>query len=313
MCLAVVCVLAASNTASADIFGSGLNQFTIDFVSISADTNPVVGYGIVNYDYHMATYEISNDQWTKFKAAYGAVKGSPSTAYDTNPIYVGANMPVSMISWYEAAQFVNYLNTSTGHQAAYKFTGTQGTSSYTLAVWSAAEADNGTNLYRNKDAKYFLPTEDEWVKAAYWNGADIKTYATKAGESVTQGDGISGTGWNYYTTQYAAASHGPWAVGSGSQELNGTYDMMGNVWEWMENPSTIGDYETASYRGIRGGSYYLGTDYLTSSYRNTDIPYYEDGNVGFRIASTATPEPATLVLLGLGVMVLSTKSAKRKA
>jgi formylglycine-generating enzyme required for sulfatase activity len=82
------------------------------------------------------------------------------------------------VSWYEAAQFVNWLNTSTGHQAAYKFTGTQGQSDYALDTWSPAEAYGGTNLYRHKDAMYYMPTEDEWVKAAYWNGSSLQTWAT---------------------------------------------------------------------------------------------------------------------------------------
>jgi len=40
--------------------------------------------------------------------------------------------------------------------------------------------------------------------------------------------------------RYATNPAGPWDVGSGSQELNGTYDMMGNVQEWMESPWTSG-------------------------------------------------------------------------
>ena len=170
----------------ADTFGTGGNQFTLDFVPISGATNPTSGYGIVNYDYRMGTYEITNDQWNKFTASLGVpVTGNPSTAYDASFYDWGTgttNVPANNVSWYEAAQFVNWLNTSTGHQAAYKFTGTQGTSNYTFAAWSAAEAAGGTNLYRHKNAYYFLPTEDEWVKAAYWNGTSLQTYATKAGE-----------------------------------------------------------------------------------------------------------------------------------
>ena len=119
----------------------------------------------------------------------------------TSSYFTGTNVPTDSVSWYEAAQFVNWLNTSTGHQAAYKFTGTQGTSDYTFTPWSTTDTGyDASNPYRNKAAMYFLPTEDEWVKAAYWNGTALQTYATKAGESLTQGNGTSGTGWNYYTT-----------------------------------------------------------------------------------------------------------------
>ena len=71
--------------------------------------------------------------------------------------------------------------------------------------------------------------------------------------ALTQGNGTSGTGWNYYNNGYATNPYGPWNVGSGSQELNGTYDMMGNDWEWMESPYSSGDYGTGSSRGLRGG------------------------------------------------------------
>ena len=111
----------------------------------------------------------------------------------------------------------------------------------------------------------YLPTEDEWVKAAYWNGTSLQTYATKPGDSLHQGDRVSGSGWNYYDNGYATDPLGPWAVRSGSEELNGTYDMMGNVWEWMESPHTDPDYGTTSDRGLRGGMYGSYDDNLASS------------------------------------------------
>jgi len=201
----LVSILTLTSGVMADTFGTGDNQFDIDFVSISGATNPTSGYGIVDNDYRMGTYEITNDQWTKFQASLApvVVTGDPSSAYDSSPYWTGTNVPTNEVSWYEAAQFVNWLNTSTGHQAAYKFRGTQGTGDYALATWSAAEADNGTNLYRHKDAFYYLPTEHEWVKAGYWNGTSLQTYATKDGETLHQGDGTSGTGWNYYDGGYA--------------------------------------------------------------------------------------------------------------
>jgi formylglycine-generating enzyme required for sulfatase activity len=301
MILAVAVLLIASGVM-ADTFGTGGNQFTIDFVPISGATNPSSGYGIVDQTFRMGTYEITNDQWNKFKVSLSVtVTGNPSDAYDETFRDWGTgttSVPTNEVSWYEAAQFVNWLNTSTNHQAAYKFTGTQGTGDYTLATWSPAEAAGGTNLYRNKDAFYFLPTEHEWVKAAYWNGTTLQTYATKAGESLTQGDGLSGTGWNYWDNGYATDPLGPWNVGSGSEELNGTYDMMGNVWEWMESPYTSGNYDAGSLRGFRGGYWDVYSYYLAASFRGVHYPASEGNGVGFRVASVPEPGSITLVLSG---------------
>jgi formylglycine-generating enzyme len=311
--LAACAVVLSVSVADADIFGVGTNQFTLSFVPISGATNPTSGYGIVNHDYRMGTYEITNDQWNKFTASLGIPVTGADAGYSTNSYYTGTNVPTDGVSWFEAAQFVNWLNTSTGYQPPYKFTGTQGTDSYTFAAWNSADAGyDASNPYRNKVARYFLPTENEWVKAAYWNGRALQTYATKAGESLTQGNGTSRTGWNYYTTHYATTPYGPWAVGSGSQELNGTYDMMGNDWEWMESPYTSGDYGASSSRGMRGGGWSLNAVSLASSSRYGYPPTIEGGNyLGFRVAG-AVPEPSAITLLTIGAVGLLAYAWRRR-
>ena len=277
----------------ADTFGTGDNQFEIDFVTISGDTNPTSGYGIVNNDYRMGIYEITNSQWISFvNSTARTVTGSPSYAYRYDSHWTGTNLPTSNVSWLEAAQFVNWLNTSTGHQAAYNFTGTQGTEDYTFSVWDVTEAWDGTNLYRHKDAYYFLPTEDEWAKAAYWNGTTFQTYATT-------GDNVPVAGID---SNFESVIGQPWDVGSGSEELNGTYDMMGNLLEWMENPRVSGDYLPNSYRSDRGGYYDHLAPGISSSFRRYAYPDLENYGISFRVASV--PEPATLVLLGLGGLTL---------
>ncbi len=306
--LATAMVVLAADEAMADTFGTGGNQFTIDFVNISGAANPSGGIpagngfiftGVAN-DYRMGTYEITNDQWNKFTASLGVpVTGSPSDAYDESFQDWGTgttDVPANGVSWYEAAQFVNWLNTSTGNQAAYKFTGTQGTGDYTLATWSPAEASGGTNLYRNKAAKYYLPTEHEWVKAAYWNGTSLQNYATKAGDTLFQGNGTNG-GWNYYDGDIGpdGPAEGPWNVGSGSQELNGTYDMMGNVWEWLESPYSDVNYGAVSLRGVRGGVWENYPIAMVASTRIYDDPVDECFSQGFRVASV--PEPGSLAML----------------
>jgi formylglycine-generating enzyme required for sulfatase activity len=223
--LSGVLCLVISSVSFADTFAAGTaNEFSIDFIPISGDTNPTSGYGIVNNDYRMGIYEITNAQWAALRNSLGVpVTGSPSYAYDESPYFTGASVPTTEVSWYEAAQFVNWLNIDAGYDPAYQFTGTQGTGDYTLTVWDGTDTGyDASNPYRNSGAHYFLPTEDEWVKAAYWNGTNLQTWATVGDVTPTQ------AGWNF-DDGYATEPYGPWAVGSGSEELNGTFDMMGNV------------------------------------------------------------------------------------
>jgi formylglycine-generating enzyme required for sulfatase activity len=303
----LVCLFGTFNVTLADTFGTGANQFNIDFVNISGDSGDLgswsagFGYtfsGVNHGDYRMGTYEITNDQWNKFQNSLNVpVTGSPSKAYDGNSYWMGTNIPFNCISWYEAAQFVNWLNTSKGYQAAYKFNGTQGTSNYTFETWQTG--DTGYNPlipYRNSNAFYFLPTEDEWVKAAYWNGTNLQTFATP-GDIMPVEDKDSNYNYEYETK--------PWNVGNGSVELNGTFDIMGNVREWTESPWSSQGHIDERYRCSRGGSYYFNGNNLRSSERTNSDMINESRMDGFRVASV--PEPATLLLLALGGLVLRRK------
>lgn len=310
--LSVITVSLFTGLVFADTFGTGANQFEIDFVSVSGDSNPTSGipagsaytgftFTGVDTDYRIGMFEISNDQWNKFLSAYGTVTGNESSAYDRSSVWTGNDVPVHMISWYEAAQFVNWLNTSTNHSPAYKFTGTKGTNDYTFVPWEIGDVGyEASNPYRNSNAFYFLPTEDEWVKAAYWNRTSLQTYATVGDIAPTQ------SGWNYYDNGYATDPYGPWDVGSGSEELNSTYDMMGNVLEWIESSVYPGNFEN-TYRVVRGGNYDGVGDsdnvsWLGSSIRSGLNPTDEKRQVGFRVASVV-PEPATLSLLVIGAFL----------
>ena len=124
--LMIFSILLYTNIIWADTFGTGDNQFIIDFVTISGDASSANGTYIggnksggfldPGYDYRMGTYEITNYQWDKFMAECGTVIGSQRVRMTKFFLYGywRANQRVS----YEAAQFVNWLN-STGHEAAY--------------------------------------------------------------------------------------------------------------------------------------------------------------------------------------------------
>lgn len=282
--LVVMCVLSVANIASAIV----VQDIDIDFVTIGnagnlgdtrAEANPT-GCGAVGYEYQIGKYEVTNSQWDAFVSAAGAPTGNPSYAYDENAYWNGDNIPTNMVSWYEAAQFCNYLTSGDKSLGAYQL-GTDGS--------ITVDRDSAVSAY---GIVYVIPTEDEWYKAAYYTGSGYSTYANGL-DTIPAAD----DGWNYGAGEY----YSPWAVGTGTVEQNGTFDMMGNVWEWDE---TLID----SLRGIRGGSY--GNDHydLESSIRYGSYPSYEIDSFGFRVASV--PEPATLLLLGLGAVILRKRRAK---
>jgi len=290
----VVCMMAAANFASADTI-RGIN---IDFVTIgnagnAGDTRVMIGgaygWGAVSYDYHISKYEVTNAQWNAFTAAAGAPTNCGR--YDEIAYYTGAQQPTGNVTWYEALQFCNYLTTGDKSQGVYRFSGNNTDPGNFLGInRTAAQATYGMI--------YFLPTVDEWHKAAYYkpDGSGYSLY-TNGLDTIPAAD----NGWNYDGGSYFS----PWNVGTGTQEQNGTFDMTGNIHEWNETMIGYDNYSGPSY-ALRGGSFDASDNSITSLYTWYDRPYNRDRDFGFRIASI--PEPATLLLIGLGGLVLRRKN-----
>ena len=283
-------------SAQADIFGTSGNEFTIDFVHIgnagnAADTT---GYGAVPYDYRVGTYEITEDAITKATAS--------GMANVTAGAFAG-NQPAADINWYEAAAFVNWLNTSKGKAAAYDLAWDG--SAWSMNLWSSGQAwtAGGTNLYRNKDAFYFLPSENEWYKAAYYNpgGSNYFLYPTASSAAPTPvGSGIT-AGTAVYSQEF---DQEPAAVTfAGGLSPYGTMGQGGNVYEWNES-ALGGIYSSPSgTRAVRGGRWTDSERILRSSRRSGFDPTAENFVTGFRVATV--PEPSTYALLymtGAGVL-----------
>jgi formylglycine-generating enzyme required for sulfatase activity len=274
-------------SAQADTFGTSGNEFTIDFVNIgnagnAANTN---GFGAVPYEYRVGTYEITQDAITK------------ATASGMANVAAGAwtgNQPAANISWYEAAAFVNWLNTSTGKTAAYNLTFSGG--SWSMALWSSQQAwtAGGTNLYRNKDAFYFLPDQDEWNKAAYYNPAGSNYFLFPTASDTAPTAVASGT--NAGTAVFDNAASVPATVDSvGAWSPYGTRGQGGNVFDWTESAFDGTNNSASENRALPGGSYQ--TSFATLRYANRVQlpPSSADPTIGFRVASV--PEPSTYALL----------------
>jgi len=242
-----------TTTARADTFGAGADQFTIDFVTIG---NPGNGndagaggglysspYGGMPYVYQMGVTEVSQDWITK------------ATNLGMTSVTAGAwtgSQPAAFMTWFEAAAFVNWLNTSTGHQAAYQLNGTN----TALTLWSSAQAwqAGGENLYRHKDAYYFLPSENEWYKAAYHqNDGVTANYWDYATESNTAPTAVaSGTGAGTAVYNNVTSSPADVAI-SGGLSGYGTRGQNGNVREWQESAFDGINNSSSEPRAFRGG------------------------------------------------------------
>ncbi len=291
-----------SNPAQADTFGTSGNEFTIDFVNIgnagnAADTT---GYGAVPYEYRASTYEITQNAITKATAS--------GMANVTAGAWTG-NQPAADIDWYEAAAFVNFLNTSSGKTVAYDLTFSNG--SWSMALWSSGQAwtAGGTNLYRNKDAFYFLPSENEWYKAAYYNAAGTNYFLYPTASNTVPTAVASGT--NADTAVYQFVSFSPAVVNAaGGLSSYGTMGQGGNIWEMNETAFDGSNNSPSESRALRGGSYPNDATRLVSSYHQATEPLDSAASIGFRVASV--PEPSTYVLLlmaGAGCLLWKRRKA----
>jgi formylglycine-generating enzyme required for sulfatase activity len=210
--------------------------------------------------------------------------------------------PVNYVSWFDAARVSNWLvNGATG-------TSSTETGAYTLSGGQTT----GTAPAVNSGATFYVPTGDQWYKAAYYKGGSTSAgywdYATQsdsaptAVNATTVGTGTSGgaspvTSGNFANYNLAADWNSQdgnvTTVGTnGGASAYGAFDMSGNVSEWNDLTGAAG-----STRGLRGGSWIYDAFDLSSSVRFTGAPSLDNNFIGFRLASpVAVPEPSTWVM-----------------
>jgi len=269
-------------------------------------------FGGVAASYRIATTEVTNAQYVTFLNAVAA--SDPNGLYNTNmgfasrggivrtgafgsfsysvkpdvpdggpdeTNYTYGDKPVVYVSWYDAARFANWVNNGATAGASTE------TGAYTMA--------NGPSVSRNTGSSWFLPTEDQWYKAAYYKGAtnvyyNYPTGSNTAPDNVLPADD-SGNSANYYVSDFTQNPSYPFTtVGAYAQSKSpyGTADQGGNVWEWTDMYGTNPNGTTnTSMRIRRGGSADTEATMIKSAYRESKLGTTELDNMGFRLATIA--------------------------
>ncbi len=288
--------------------GTWTGLASLSFVTVGNPGNaadPATGYGAVPYTYQMGTYDVTVGQYVQFLNAV-AITSDPYGLYNSNmasalPTFgiarsgspgdysyaitgsynQAANCPIFDVNWGDAARFCNWLQNG-------QPTGAEGLTTTESGAYSLnGDTSNLTTEMRNPGAAYFLPTENEWYKAAYYVGggtnAGYWSYPTQSNAAPM--NVLSATGTNNANYGPTGPIDADWLtpVGTfaGSPGPYGTYDMGGDLYQWNE---TAVD---GIYRGFRGGSFYNDASYMRSSYRGYYYPYAAYFNIGFRVAAGA--------------------------
>ncbi|NBR46874.1 MAG: PEP-CTERM sorting domain-containing protein, partial [Verrucomicrobia bacterium] len=247
--------------------------------------------GAVAYTYGIGKYEVSRSMIEKANTAGTlGITLQDMFSYGGN----GANRPATGINWYEAAVFVNWLNTSSGGTAAYKFDG-----GGNFQLWSPGDTGyDANNLFRNSLARYWLPSRDEWYKAAYGNSDGTwNNYTTGNNTAPTSTAGGTDPGTTVFGLNF---NSGPADIdNAGGLSAFGTMAQGGNVFEWTESAADGVNSSESENRGKQGGAYYTGDgDLAAPSFRfGVDSPS-SDFIIGLRVATV--PEPSALSLMAIG-------------
>jgi formylglycine-generating enzyme required for sulfatase activity len=323
-------------------FGSIANAGIINWVTVgdpgnTADTtgqpNPA---GAVADSFRIMKFEFTNQQYTDFLNSVDARGSNPYSIYNSNmgsdrrggisftsgaasgsKYAVKTNMgdkPVNYVSWFDAARVSNWYQ-----NGATSLSSTE-TGAYTL---NGATSGNAPAV--NFGATYYIPTENQWYKAAYYKGGSTNAgywdYATQSNSAptavraTTVGTGTSGgvspvTSGNFANYDQAATWNTPLTspttgnvttVGTnGGASAYDAFDMSGNLGEWNDLTGAAGS------RGTRGGHWSSdGPVGLSSTQRTASrAPSDESNTLGFRLGAPVpipVPEPSTYAMALAGL------------
>lgn len=250
----------------------------MEFVKITRPGNRPdrILYGCVPYEYEIARCQLTNAEWVAFVNATGigwhkdmstGVLGgidklphsqdtSPTshthrhTSHTFSPKPGWEKKPVVYVDYLSLCRYCNWLTSGDTENGSYDM--------------------RGELPRRMKGAKYFIPNDDEWYKAAYWRQAENRYVAYPTGDELPQldqanferGDELA-VGPPYYFADVDAFAS--------AATPEGVIQMGGNAWEMLENVERLKGCKVGKTKGRRDGECWLNT------YRGGSFGYTETG------------------------------------
>jgi formylglycine-generating enzyme required for sulfatase activity len=216
----------------------------IDFVTVGAvgnrgydgpdPFNLTRGRGAVGYTYNIGRMEVTSAQWAEFLTAVNArvtplslptgtrISTPVSWGGRADPTYTGPGtryiatgdelVPVGGINWRASAIYCNWLHNGKSTDPSAFFTG-----AYDVSTFSASDFPTFTDqATRSPNAKYWIPSLDEWMKAVHYD------------PNKNNGDGTFGGWWEQPNGTNIPLTYGPplgFPGGNIANQANAGFDL----------------------------------------------------------------------------------------
>jgi formylglycine-generating enzyme len=282
------------------------------------------GFGAVGYTYRIGKYPVTVGEYTSFLNA--VARADPNGLYEPN---MGSDLniagisrsgepgsysysvvnnngdtskrPIAYVSWFNAARFANWMDNGQPSGAQSPATTEDGAYPLRGATSGNAVARRTVNPVTGRAVGYWIPTEDEWYKAAYFSPnvdgsgrPGYYLYATQSNTAPGQTAGSTPNQANVMVGPNFSVTGSPTLVStqnyltdvgsfSASPSYYGTFDQNGNLYQWNDL-----DGNPFPYRGVRGSFWFATATAAQSIIYAGLTPSHTGNDIGFRLAASAS-------------------------